>query len=89
MRRTGCGTRRYLRPEYQAKGQNVQAQALEVEETEAVAATEKPAFPKTSAEQVQAVRASLRGLGKAATPAEIARTFKGAQEKKRGSFWRC
>ena len=28
------------------------------------------------------MRGALRTLGKAATPAEVARTFKGAQEKK-------
>jgi hypothetical protein len=76
------GLIRYLRPEYQAKGQNVQAQMLEVEETEVVASTEKPVFPKNSGEQVQAVRVVLKSFGRPVAPLEVARAFKGAQEKK-------
>jgi hypothetical protein len=76
------GIIRYLRPEYQAKGQNVQAQMLEIEETEAVAVTEKPGFPKNSGEQVQAVRMVLRGFASPASATDIARSFKGAQEKR-------
>ncbi len=73
---------RYLRPEYQAKGQNVQAQVLDVEETEVVASSEKPTFPKNSGEQSQAVRNMLRTLAKPVSSTELARCFKGAQEKK-------
>lgn len=75
------GTVRWLRPEYQAKGQAVQTQELGLEaEGGGDVVAEKLKFPSALKDQIGAIRNALRTLGRPATPAEVARTFKGARE---------
>jgi hypothetical protein len=74
------GVVRWLRPEYQIPraGLTVQQPTLVEyeEEVAAVVAAEAQAWPSKMAEQAQAVRAALVGLGRPATAKEVAGTFK-------------
>ena len=77
------GTIRYLRPAFQNPGSTTTQTTLATDEAETPAATAKPAaklpWPKTLAEQAQAVRAALKTFGAPTDAATLARTFKSAK----------
>jgi hypothetical protein len=77
------GIIRWLRPEFQNPGGTSAAQGslgLVAEEKPGKAKkTQKLPWPKSLAEQAHAVRAALAAGTKPATPAEVARLFKGAK----------
>lgn len=69
----------YLRPAYQNPERTVQGLLVEVEGT-AAAAAKRPAFPKKTKEQSQAVRQLLRDSARPLTPGQIAQSFTGVGE---------
>ena len=77
------GSIRYLRPAFQNPGSTTTQTTLATDEAETPAATAKPAaklpWPKTLAEQAQAVRAALKTFGAPTDAATLARTFKSAK----------
>ena len=77
------GTIRYLRPAFQNPGSTTTQTTLATDEAETPAAAAKPAaklpWPKTLAEQAQAVRAALKTFGAPTDAATLARTFKSAK----------
>jgi hypothetical protein len=80
------GMIRWLRPEFQnpqgRKGaQETLIEGIAPEEETAPIAGKRP-WPKTLSEQVRAVRAALAEQPGPATPAQLAKAFKGAQAKR-------
>lgn len=78
-----AGRIRYLRPSFQDVSGTATQGALGTDTEQkgavAVAATAKRSWPKTLAEQAQAVRSALAHVGAPADPALIAAQFKGAR----------
>ncbi|CAM3463846.1 MmeI-like target recognition domain-containing protein [Deinococcus saxicola] len=69
----------YLRPRYQNPEATVQGLLVEVEGV-AAAAAKRPAFPRKTKEQSQAVRQLLRDSARPLTPGQIAQSFTGVGE---------
>lgn len=77
-----AGTIRWLRPDFQNPASTATQTTLATGETEAAPAPAKPAklpWPKTLAEQAQAVRSALSSLASPADAASVAAQFKGAR----------
>lgn len=80
------GIIRWLRPEFQNPGGAATTQQTlalpAVQATGKAKAIKKTPWPKGLAEQARAVRAVLQSRGQPALPAEIAKSFAGAQAEK-------